>query len=254
MMKVPILAVLLAALSVLAARSAHLEDIQDGPTIAARLRALTPHPDVAQAVLKIRRSSAPTRIVSLTVATEVSTVTDAGHARVWSNTYLTKSAPGFPAESLKVVHRPGQPNLYHYARAADDKGPLPQPQILQGPAAGIAFAQSDFSLIDFGYEFVHWPQQKLLEREMRKGRPCKKLESRPHPEDKYPYSRIVSWIDNETGGILLAEAYDVGGKKLKEFEVKSVRKVEDAYQVQALRMETLPKSSRTLLEFNLGED
>jgi hypothetical protein len=83
------------------------------------------------------------------------------------------------------------------------------------------FRHSDFWIADLGLEFFHWPEQKILKHEMRRGRACKVLESvNPSPSTN-SYSRVVSWIDNESGGIVQAEAYDLKNKLLKEFAPKT---------------------------------
>ena len=38
------------------------------------------------------------------------------------------------------------------------------------------------------------------------------------------YSRVVSWIDEDSLGIVMADAYDAQGKKLKEFYPKRMSK------------------------------
>ncbi len=47
---------------------------------------------------------------------------------------------------------------------------------------GNTFAGSDFSLDDLRLEFLHWPEQRILKHEMRRGRSCQVLEStEPEP-------------------------------------------------------------------------
>jgi len=65
------------------------------------------------------------------------------------------------------------------------------------------------------------------------------------------YSRVVSWIDEDTLGIVEANAYDVNGKKLKDFYPKDFKKVNGQWQVQSLVMENLQTGSRSRLEFDL---
>jgi hypothetical protein len=65
------------------------------------------------------------------------------------------------------------------------------------------------------------------------------------------YSHVVSWIDEESLGIVEAYAYDANGKKLKNFYPKNFEKVNGQYQVQSLIMENLQTGSKTTLEFDL---
>jgi len=112
------------------------------------------------------------------------------------------------------------------------------------------FAGSDFWAEDLGLEFFHWPEQKILKHEMRRGRACKVLEStNPNPSTN-SYSRVVSWIDNESGGIVQAEAYDFNNKLLKEFAPKSFKKVNGQWELQEMEIRNVQTGSRTRLEFD----
>jgi hypothetical protein len=116
----------------------------------------------------------------------------------------------------------------------------------------IPFADSDFWLCDLGLEFFHWPQQKVLKREFHRQCSCTVLEStNPNPSTN-GYSRVVSWIDNDSLGIVEAYAYDADGKKLKNFYPKNFEKgTNGQWQVQSLIMDNLQTGSRSRLEFDL---
>ncbi len=113
------------------------------------------------------------------------------------------------------------------------------------------FAGSDFWLCDLGLEFFHWPDQKILKRENSRGRICKVLEStNPNPSTN-GYSRVDSWIDEETLGIVEARAYDTQGKLLKKFYPKDVKKVNGQWQVEMMEMNNVQTGSRSRIEFDL---
>jgi len=113
------------------------------------------------------------------------------------------------------------------------------------------FANSDFWICDLGLEFFHWPEQKILKRENSRGRICKVLEStNPNPSTN-GYSRVVSWIDEETLGIVQAYAYDAQGRKLKEFYPKDMKKVDGQWQVGMMEMDNVQTGSRSRIEFDL---
>jgi len=125
------------------------------------------------------------------------------------------------------------------------------------------FNNSDFFIADLGLEFFHWPAQKILPKttNLKRGRDYTLLEStNPNPStngytrgvpDYYTYSRVQSWIDKETGGILEAEAYDAQGKLLKVFEPKSFKKVNGQWELQEMEIRNVQTGSRTRLEFDL---
>jgi outer membrane lipoprotein-sorting protein len=115
----------------------------------------------------------------------------------------------------------------------------------------IPFANSDFWIADLGLEFFHWPEQKILKRENSRGRVCKVLEStNPNPSTN-GYSRVDSWIDEETLGIVQAYAYDAQGRKLKEFYPKDFKKVDGQWQVGMMEMDNVQTGSRSRIEFDL---
>jgi hypothetical protein len=114
-----------------------------------------------------------------------------------------------------------------------------------------SFARSDFSAADLGLDFFQWPEQKILKSEMRRSRPCKVLESTNPSPSTNGYSRVVSWIDNESGGIIHAEAYDEKDELLKKFDPKSFKKVNGQWELQDMEIRNVQTGSRTRLEFDL---
>ena len=116
-----------------------------------------------------------------------------------------------------------------------------------------SFANSDFWLCDLGLEFFYWPEQKILPKptNLVRGREYTLLES-TNPSTN-GYSRVLSWIDKETGGILQAEAYDANGKLLKEFAPKSFKKVNGQWELQEMEIRNVQTGSRTRLEFDLNK-
>jgi Outer membrane lipoprotein-sorting protein len=116
-----------------------------------------------------------------------------------------------------------------------------------------SFAGSDFSIADLGLEFFHWPQQKILPKptSLKLGREYTLIESTcPNPPAN-GYSRVRSWIDKDTGGILEAEAYDANGKLLKEFAPKSTKKVNGQWQVEEIEIRNVQTGSRSRIKFDL---
>lgn len=168
----------------------------------------------------------------------------AGETNWWSRYEAGAFTDGTGAAELRVVHAPCQPNEYCLTRNAE-------PQKLAGSETMIPFAASDFWVADLGLEFFHWPEQRVLKKEIRRGQSCNVLESvNPHPAPG-AYAKVRSWIDIDTGGIVYAEAYNDQGKVLKEFAPKSIKKVRGEWQLQEMEMENRQTGSRTWIEFNL---
>jgi hypothetical protein len=162
----------------------------------------------------------------------------------WENFYQTTGSNG--AVTLEIVHTADQPNRYLMISAAGDHSLTNSADDLMTP-----FAQSDFWLADLGLEFFHWPAQKILKKEVRRSRGCIVLEStNPNPGPKN-YLRVVSWIDEESNGIIHAEAYDFKNTLLKEFDPKSFKKVKGQWELQEMEIENAQTDSRTRLDLDL---
>jgi hypothetical protein len=65
------------------------------------------------------------------------------------------------------------------------------------------------------------------------------------------YSRVVSWIDEESYGIVHAEAYDAQNKLLKVFDPKSFKKVNGQWELKDMEIRNVQTGSRTRIEFDL---
>jgi hypothetical protein len=155
---------------------------------------------------------------------------------------------------LTITHFADRPNVYTVANVNPPPAETNAFRNLAGEQTMTPFAGTDFWIADLGLEFLHWPEQKLLKREFKRGCGCRVLDStHPHPSPN-GYSRVVSWIDNETGGIVQAEGYDIRGKLLKEFAPKSFKKVNGQWELQEMEIRNVQTGSRTRLEFDLRPD
>jgi hypothetical protein len=169
----------------------------------------------------------------------------------WDEIYETQPVGERNGEVLIVKHRGTNSNEYLFGeyRIMQEKPALRplKPDELYRPLAG-----SDFYLADLALEFLHWPAQKIVKKEMRKSRSCRVVESVNPEPGPGEYSRVLSWIDFETSGIILAEAFDADGKLLKQFSIESFdRKEKRLREVQIRNDQT---ESRTRLELNLVVD
>jgi hypothetical protein len=154
--------------------------------------------------------------------------------------------------ALFVTHSNNNSNQYQFCKVfieAEKFGPVATN--LAGEQTMIPFAGSDFWIADLGLEFLHWPGQKILRGDTARGRLCKVLESTNPDPSTNGYSRVDSWIDNETLGIVEAKAYDAQGKLLKEFYPKDIKKVDGQWQVGSMEIDNVQTGSRTRLQFDL---
>jgi hypothetical protein len=157
------------------------------------------------------------------------TSTNSGYTSSWTREFF-----------LQIIHPQNRPNEYKYENYLTKD---------LDEAFG-QFPNSDFSFADLGLEFFHWPEQMILKKENRRSRACNVLEStNPNPSTN-GYSRVVSWIDEESGGIVHAEAYDAQNKLLKEFDPKSFKKVNGQWLPELMEMENVQTGSRSWIDFN----
>ncbi len=145
---------------------------------------------------------------------------------------------------LTISHSANRSNRYRLLTNGESAS-------LTGSETDVPFAGSDFWVGDFGLEFLFWPDQKILKKEFHDNCASIVLESRnPHPSDK-GYSRVVSRIEEESGGVMEASTYDVSGRLLKDFRVKNMKKVNGRWQVELVIMDNVQTRTRTQLEFDL---
>ena len=171
----------------------------------------------------------------------------------WETDYETAATNQTGAERLVVFHSTNGPNQYLYARAASPSAALPKPASVPAADAAIPLAGSDYSLADLGLEFLHWPVQRQLKGDMVLGQPCYVLDS-SNPQAR-EIVRVKSYIDKESGGLLVAEAYDAQGHVVKKFSLhnSSFKKVNGRWQVEKMDIRNKKTGSHTELKYDLSQ-
>lgn len=205
----------------------------EGQRIAAETRSLSPKSSSTNtAVLRIYTTSRKLRAeIPVTIRT---TIAD----DQWHTDYTSGDGLRF-----RVSRSPNTPSRYAAGR---ETGQLqPTSNLL------VPFAGSDFWLVDLGLDFFHWPEQRLLSKEQRRGEACFVLESTPLKPAAGGYSRVLTWLDQGTLGIVAAEAYDARGKLLKEFQPKSFKKVNGQWQLKEMEIRNEQTDTRTSLVFDV---
>jgi hypothetical protein len=223
-----------------------LSAIQEGQTLAAELRAAQPpeHLNV-QGHIRIRHQDG--RRTTLPFLHEI-----IPGITSWQLVYQATPSPTTPGQHLIVTLSENQPPRYSLTGQIDDAGRELPPLTLKGDQAMIPFAGSDFWLADLGLDFLHWPEQRIdrtTRLTMRKGRACKVLESINPQPGAAGYTRVRSWVDNETGAIIIAEAYGPDNRRTKEFEIGGFTRVDGRWELKNMEMRNLRDDTRTVLEF-----
>jgi hypothetical protein len=234
----------------------------EGRQLAQKLCEISPAANLTNtAVLEIHREGTnPTYPVQFkTILTEAN----------WSSSYKVSYIHydnsnnfGDKNETLTVIHANDQGNAYKISyvlqygtkllgRVASVGPNAVGTRILSGDQIMAPFADSDFWICDLGLEFFHWPDQKILRHEDKRTRACAVLESNNPNPGPGAYSRVDSWIDNETLGLVHAEAYDANGKLFKVFDPKSFKKVNGQWELQDMEIHNVQTKSRTSIKFDL---
>jgi len=217
-----------------------------GSELAARLIAQVPARNVTNSgLLKIEGASGMLRSVPVHF-------TVAAVGANWFACYETKPTDSVSKQAKVVItHTAGQPNTYEWVEGSSKDGAPPRK--LSGADTMIPFAGSDFWIADLGLEFLHWPGQKLIRKQIRKGQSCDVLESTNPNPGPGGYRRVVSWLDIDTGGIVHADAYDAKDRLLKQFDPKEITKVKGEWQLEEMEIRNRQTGAKTRIEFKLGE-
>ena len=217
-----------------------LNDPVEGAKLANKLRAFVP-PEGGEVKGTLRISTVGGEPREVPIVSSITLEKDR-----WASTYVARFGAG-TEEKLVIEHFTNRPGRYELHQAG-------QTRSLSGSEATNSFAGSDFALCDLGLEFIQWPRQVLFTKEMRKGRGCYVLESRP--ATNHVYSRVLAWLDQETidsnagPGILFAEAYDARGKLLKEFEVSAFNRAQRQVSRMEIRNRQTKGSTRLQIDFD----
>jgi hypothetical protein len=117
--------------------------------------------------------------------------------------------------------------------------------------------QSNFSLYDLGFPFMHWPELSAKGDDRVRGRDCYLIEAESGTTNA-PYARVKLWIDRTYFGLVRAEAFDADGALVKRFAVTSLKKIGDVWiprGIEAARIpvgQAMPAEVRSRLEIYDG--
>lgn len=154
--------------------------------------------------------------------------------------YTIRDAFGAEIEQLTVTRTPGEPASYEYAAGSP-------PVHAEMPDLGAPVQGTDFSWLDLSLCFLWWTDGTVAGREVVRGRPCFMVDVRPPQDEKSPYSLARLWIDEEIRMMLRAEAYARSGAPARSLWIKSVKKINDAWMIKDMEIESYPLVHRTRL-------
>ena len=221
---------------------------REGQELVADLLAKKPENSTNIGVLRIRPAGGEQRELPVKIET-CCTPTN------WVTLYETLlTSNSISKTRLTVTHAEGQPNEYLLLESSGPAATNNPSRKLAGEQTMIPFAGSDFWVADLGLEFLHWPKQLLLKKEIRHSQSCSVLEStNPNPVPG-GYARVVTWIDLNNDGVLHADAYDGQNHRLKQFDPTELQKIHGERQLEEMEMHNLKTRSHTWIKFNLKPD
>lgn len=212
-----------------------------GKALVTELLSRAPEPSTRTNLLRIRDGNGRQREFPVRFEIQVSPTN-------WCSLYETLPGEQTPGrDKLSVTSQPGGRSIYRLTQASGSA----TDRELQGNETMVPFAGSDFWVADLGIEFLHWPEQLLLRKELRKGQSCDVLESTNPAKTPGAYSKVIAWIDIDTGGIVHADAYDQEGRIFKQFDPSELQKVQGHMQVKEIEMRNRKTGSRSWVTFDL---
>jgi len=113
-----------------------------------------------------------------------------------------------------------------------------QSQRVEGDALGAVVLGTDITYEDLGLRFLYWEDAEILQEERFRGRDSWKIRVN-NPRREGPYAVAFVWVDKEAGGLLGVQGYNWEGQCIKRFEVVSGMRVDGAWMLQEMRVETL---------------
>ena len=203
---------------------------------ARRIRSSAPEQaSTNQAMLRIRSREGRKKV-------PVTVITRPGQDR-WSVEYRVGSEEGAEMIQVATIHyrMQGPPTF-----EVQPKGSRTAAESAQA-AGDQSVGGSDFLLKELGMEFLHWPEQRILGRELSNGRWCQVLESRSGKAGGV--LAVRSWIDEKLGVVLSAEVYDARQVRIKHFSITQFREQADRWACSVSMVDD-QRGTKTELSFD----
>ena len=96
---------------------------------------------------------------------------------------------------------------------------------------------SDITYEDLAMKFLYWPNPSVEGTQTMLLRKCWKIRTEPPAKSESQYGRVILWIDQESGALMQAEAFDERGKFARRFKVISGQKMGGSWLLKSMRIE-----------------
>jgi hypothetical protein len=97
---------------------------------------------------------------------------------------------------------------------------------------------SDITYEDLAMKFLYWPNANVEGEQTMLLRRCWKIRAEPSAKGDSQYRGVILWIDKASGALMQAEAFDATGKFARRFKVISGQKIEGAWLLKSMRIES----------------
>lgn len=106
---------------------------------------------------------------------------------------------------------------------------------------------ADVSWIDMSLEFLWWDDPMWIREDSVKGHACHVIDVPAPRLDANGYSIVRLWIEKKSNALLRAEAFGSEGNLVRQFSVRSLKKINGRWMVKSLDFVTYPTRDRTRL-------
>ncbi|MGC3990422.1 MAG: outer membrane lipoprotein-sorting protein [Chthoniobacteraceae bacterium] len=110
---------------------------------------------------------------------------------------------------------------------------------VNGTDFGTLVRGSDISFEDVAMRFLYWPEAKVLGEETKTLRKCWKVQVTPPKDVKTVYASVLVWIDEESGAMMEAQAYDAGGKLATAFKLIEPQMIGGVWLPKKIRIQRM---------------
>ncbi|CAN5715669.1 hypothetical protein BH11VER1_BH11VER1_41630 [soil metagenome] len=136
---------------------------------------------------------------------------------------------GAPPETIQLDLKDNTSQLSRIT--ADSKGPVAVSQYAD------AVRKTCLNLEDLSMRFLYWPNSQVMGVASMSMRKCWVVRV-SNPDGRGPYGTVDVWIEQGSGAMMQMDAFDMKGKKVKQFKVISGQKYKDAYILKKMRLES----------------
>lgn len=105
-------------------------------------------------------------------------------------------------------------------------------------------ADTDISYEDLTLGFLYWPNAVLIGEDSIMTQRCWKLQLQPGSRNQSHYSRVILWVDKNSGALMRADSYNASGELAKRFEVRKAQKIDDLWVLKQMKIQELSAAGR----------